>query len=285
VTRCPDDEPLYAELMDDAVPERGIARRIAELSPVEKGGHGLLEPLDLSLVARAALQLLHLPPTPIARLIRPVRRYQVVADAKAAAEAMGHVRRLVGEYDGMRRDVMEATVSIVNSALDLDTRLKNHHLDVRIDATAKLSALESARDGRRQRGQIRQQTTRMLSTSAPSEAAAAPGWHDTDTLSSKARITTLKALASIDADEIPDPYVAYAALAYATKLKAAGDEAEARAATFSDVREMLAANGFTTKDAVGFTAALKKLRVEMKKEAGAKSALGGIAAAIKGGGA
>lgn len=282
--RCPDDDPLDPDVLYEPAPERGITRRVAELSPVENGGLELLRPLNLPVAAQSAFALLNLPPSLLARLIRPIRRAQAKADAKAAAEVMAAIRRVVAEYSGMQRDVMEALLSIIGMALDLDKRVKTHHLDVELEAVMKRNAINEARAAGQQRAQIRQRTTRALSGAPPAAGATATGWADTDPISNRARITTLKAIPSIDADDIADPYVAYAAHAYATRLRAGSDDEEARASAFNDVREMLAENSLTAKDAAGYTKQLKALRAEMKKQQGAQSALGGIAAAIKGGG-
>lgn len=282
--RC-DDDVLYPELVEeDSTSERGLSRNVSALSLVENGGHGLLQPLDLSMAARAALELLNLRPSVLGQLFRPVRRYQAVADAKAAAAVMGHVRRLVGEYDLMRRDAIETERVIVDTVLDIDTKVRTHHLDVERVALSKRDAIEAARAGQRSRREISQRSAPLLSAPAPQSSAspAAPGFNATDELSARARVATLKGVASQDADSISDPYVAYAALAFATKLDATQDEGEARTAAFSDVREMIAANAFSAKDAPGFATALRVVRAEMKKAKSAKAGLGSIAAAIRG---
>lgn len=282
-----DDDVRYAEIVASATPEeRAIQQRSVALSPVENGGHGLLKPLDLSTAARAAIELLNLPPSILARLFRPIRRRQAVADTQAAAEVMGHARRLVNEYDLMRRDISETNKVLLNTAWEMDTRARNHHLDVELDAINKRNAIEAAKNSQQRHRQIRQRGASLLSGAAPSAAvgSAAVGFTAPDELSNRARVATLKGIASLDADTIADPYVAYAALAFASKLESTEDEEDARTAAFNDVREMLGANAFTAKDAIGFVTSLKLVRAETKKKKNAKAGLGWVASAVRGDG-
>lgn len=286
MTRRDDSNILYPEVFSsNGSTERNVTNTASALSPLRTSNKELLTQLSAPSVSRTVQALLDLPPSKLAQLFRVVHRYEIKADAKAAAEAEEYLRQFARAYALMQRDLTETAKVIFDIMRDMDKCARNHELDVELDAQLKRNEIAAARADGQRHALLGQQTTRALGAAPPAAAPETPSWTSEDALSKRAKVITMKAENSVDDDEIADPYVAFAALTYARTLRDTDDPRTARSQTFTDVREMLEQDGVKPKEAAGYTAQRKTIRADARKNASARSALDDIASAIRGGGA
>ena len=279
MTRCPDDD-----YDDDPYVPRSLARRPALPLETALGGvRGVVTPLELSAVAASAMALIGLPPSFLARIFRTVRRREVVADARAAHEAMVHLRAFNAEFIGMQRDTVEHIGSVLRIFADMDTLVQNHQTEVAAAAEPILTSIEASQESRRRRKGVRQRADKVLTGGGgPTSGVDDDMWSPNDEASNRARAVTIQGINQVDGETFDSPYVAFAALAYLKRLQDGESPEAARHAAFRDVREMLRTTKFTAKETESFVATIMELGASVRKRADAKTSIGSMVDGIKG---